>query len=289
MSSEGPWTVGRIVKWAIDDFRAKGLDSPRLDAELLLAHALGTDRMRILVEPERPLSPAELAKVRDLIKRRRTREPIAYLRGTREFHGRPFVVSRAVLIPRPDTEVLVEVALRRTDPTLSLRAVDLCTGSGCVAVTLAKERPNWHVTGSDLSEDALAIARENALRLGAVWNVRWLASDLFAAFGKDERFELVTANPPYIPDAEIETLDPDVRDFEPRLALSGGADGHVLMRRLVRDAAARLVPGGVLAVEIMAGTDEAVSGFFRDAGLRDVEAQRDYGGHLRVVSGIAPG
>ncbi len=289
MTSEEPWTVGRVARWVTDDFRAKGLESPRLDAELIVAHALGVERMRILVEPERPLSPSELAVIRGLVKRRRAREPIAYLRGEREFFGRSFVVSPAVLIPRPDTEVLVEVALRRSASPLSLRAADLCTGSGCVAITLAKERPNWHVTGADVSEEALCVARENAARLGAIWNVRWLRSDLFEAFDPSERFELITANPPYIPDAELETLDPGIRDFEPRLALSGGADGHGVTRRLVPEAARRLAPGGVLAVEIMAGSEDCVRGFFAEAGLVAVELTRDYAGLPRVVSGLSIG
>lgn len=283
------WTVGKVVRWATDDFRGRGIDSARLDAELLLAMVLGVERMRIIIEPERPLATDELAKYRELIRRRRAREPIAYLRGEREFYGRSFRVSSDVLIPRPDTETLVDVVLARSaSRSMYARLLDLCTGSGCVAITIARERPNWHVTGVDLSEAALRVARDNAARLGAIWNVRWLVGDLSAPLGDKERFEVLTANPPYIPDAEVETLEPDVRAFEPRLALAGGPDGLVLTRRVVTDARRLLVPGGLLALEIMAGTSDAVAALVREAGFEDVAVARDYGGNDRVVSAVAP-
>ena len=280
------WTVGRVVTWATDDFKTRGIDTPRLDAELLLGQAIGIERLRILIEPERPLSADELARYRDLIKRRRAREPLAYLRGDREFYGRSFLVTKDVLIPRPDTETLVEVALSRTKARYAYgRALDLCTGSGCVSITFAKERPLWRVTATDLSEAALAVARKNAERLGIVWNFRMMQGDLFAPLG-DERFELITANPPYIPDAEVETLAPEVRVFEPRMALAGGEDGLDLVRRIVNDAPAHLVAGGVLAMEIMAGTGDAVMALVHAGGFSDVTLARDYAGRDRVVSGV---
>ncbi len=286
MSAE-VWTIARVVKWATDDFRTRGIESPRLEAELLLGAVLGLDRIKLITESMRPLAPAELTSFKELITRRRRNEPTAYLLGKREFYGRMFAVGPGVLIPRPDTEALVETALGRTaDRSMSGRALDLCTGSGCVAITFARERPTWQVTGTDLSPDALAIAQQNALRLGAIWNMRWLGGDLFAPLGEAERvFDLITANPPYIPAAEVETLAPTVRDFEPRLALDGGPDGLVLMRRLVAEAPRHLAPGGVLAVEIMAGTSDDVRALFAGAGLVDLEVARDYGGHDRVVSG----
>jgi release factor glutamine methyltransferase len=281
------WTVGRVVAWATDDFKTRGLETPRLDAELLLGQAIGIERLRILIEPERPLSADELSKYRELIKRRRAREPLAYLRGDREFYGRPFLVTKDVLIPRPDTETLVEVALARTKARYAYgRALDLCTGSGCVAITFAKERPQWRVTATDVSEAALAVARKNAERLGLVWNFRMIRGDLFAPIA-DERFELITANPPYIPDAEVETLQPEVRVFEPRLALAGGVDGLDLVRRIVNEAPAHLVAGGTLAMEIMAGTGAEVMALFEAGGFTDVALARDYAGRDRVVSGAA--
>jgi release factor glutamine methyltransferase len=285
-----PWTVGRVTRWAADDFRARGFESARLEAELLLAHVLKVDRVRILTDPARPLEPAELAAYRDLIRRRRAREPVAYLLGSREFYGRPFRVDRRVLVPRPDTETLVDVALARTRArSMGGRALDLCTGSGCVAITFARERPTWRVDGSDLSPDALAVARDNAARLGAVWNVRWLAGDLFAPLDPArDRYDLVTANPPYIPRDELAALDPDVRDFEPRLALDGGPDGLDLVDRVVREAPPFLLPGALLAVEIMAGQGDDVRRRFERAGFVDVELAHDYGGRGRVVSGRRP-
>lgn len=286
MSAE-VWTVGRLVKWATDDFRTRGFESPRLEAELLLGSVLSLDRIKLITESMRPLGADELTTFKALLMRRRRHEPVAYLLGRREFYGRSFAVDPSVLIPRPDTEALVETALRRTEHrSLSGRALDLCTGSGCVAITFARERPTWSVTGTDLSPAALAFARRNALRLGAIWNMQWFEGDLFAPLGPARPVhDLITANPPYIPEDEVDTLEPTVRDFEPRMALAGGPDGLVIMRRLVAEAPARLAPGGVLAVEIMAGTSEAVRDLFAGAGLGDIEVTRDYGGHDRVVSG----
>ena len=287
-ASDKTWTIESMVKWATDDFRARGIESPRLDAEVLVAWALGIDRIRIIVDGKRPLVGDELARLRDLVKRRRAREPIAYLRGEREFYGRRFLVDKRVLIPRPDTETLVEVALARTTHrSMSLRGLDLCTGSGCVAITIARQRPTVKFHATDLSADALVVARENALRLGA-YNVSFSAGDLFAAKAPWPKVDLVTANPPYIASAEVETLMPDVKDFEPRLALDGGADGLDLVRRIVTDAPAHLVSGGVLALEIGAGEAAATAALLEARGFRDVTTTRDYGKIERVVAGTLP-
>lgn len=284
------WTIGALVKWATDDFRARGIENPRLDAEVLVAFALGIDRTRVIVDAQRPLDPAELTLLRDLVKRRRAREPVAYLRGHREFYGLDFRVDSRVLIPRPDTEALVDVALARTSHvSLSMRQLDLCTGSGCVAVTMAKQRPTARVVASDVSEDALDVARDNAYRLGA-YNVAFVASDLFERIGAlgAARFDVITANPPYIPSAEVDTLTPDIREFEPRLALDGGDDGLDLIRRIILGAPDFLAPEGVLAMEIGAGEAPAVRALFEERGYRDVRVDRDYGKIDRVVSGLRP-
>jgi release factor glutamine methyltransferase len=281
------WTIGRVVRWAADDFRTRGIDNPRLEAELLLAHALKVDRMRIIVEGERPLMPEELALYRDMIQRRRKGEPVAYIRGEKEFYGRVFRLDRRVLVPRPDTETLVEVALARSAPrSLSARVLDLCTGSGCVAITLAAERPTIKVDAVDISADAIAVARDNALRLGAVFPIRFLVGDLFGPLDPRARYDLITANPPYIPDSEIEALPSDIRLFEPRAALAGGADGLAVTRRIVAGARGFLSASGVLAVEVGSGQADAVAQLLADAGFSRVERTRDYGGHERVVSGV---
>lgn len=281
-----PWTIRRVLAWSTDDLRARGFDSPRLDAELLLGHVLAVDRVALIIDAARPLSAPELARYKGLHQRRRAGEPVAYLLGQREFYGRLFRVDKRVLVPRPDTETLVDVALERTRRlSLSARALDLCTGSGCVAITLACERPTTPVLGVDVSEGALAVARANALRLGAV-QVGWLRSDLFASVPTQLRFDLITANPPYIADDEIPALMADVRDFEPRLALAGGVDGLDLIRRIVTEAPAHLAEGGVLAMEVGAGQAPDVAALLQAAGYRAVESRRDYGGHERVVSGL---
>ncbi len=285
--SEDPWSIARVLSWAAEDFTRRGLASPRLDAELLLGFALGLDRIRLIVDSKRPLSDAELGRYRELIKRRRRGEPIAYIRGEREFYGLPFRVDARVLVPRPDTEILVETALGRTRPrALYGRALDLCTGSGCIAIAFARQRPTWRTTGTDLSPGALAVARDNAQRIGVTFSTSFAEGDLFAALPADARFELIVSNPPYIPSGDIAGLDADVRDFEPRLALDGGDDGLLLVRRIVEQAPQRLTRGGVLALEI--GHDQAprVAELLQAQGFQAVERKRDYAGIERVVSGV---
>jgi len=283
---ERRWTIESVLRWATDDFRSRGIESPRLDADLLLASALGTTRVQLFVDAGKPLAADELGRFRELVKRRRAREPIAYILGTREFYGRSFRVDRRVLVPRPDTEALVEAALERTRAvSMSMRALDLCTGSGCVAITLARERPTSLVFATDASADALAVARDNALRLGAN-RVAFRLGDLYAAVDAALRFDLITANPPYIAAGEIGTLQPDVRDFEPRLALEAGSDGLALLRRVVAGAPAHLARAGVLAVEVGAGQAQAVGDLFAGAGFDAIEVRRDYARIERVVSGV---
>ncbi|MBN2194583.1 MAG: peptide chain release factor N(5)-glutamine methyltransferase [Polyangiaceae bacterium] len=285
--TDAPWTVARVLAWATEDFRNRGTDSPRLEAELLLAHVLGWDRLRLVLERQRPLATEELGRFRAVIRRRRTGEPTAYILGQREFYGLSFRVDARVLVPRPDTEALVDVALRQTRPRfMSGAALDLCTGSGCVAVAFARLRPTWEVTGTEIEPGAAALARENALRLGA-WNaLRVVEGDLFAPLEPNERFDLIVGNPPYIPDGEISRLPSDVRDHEPRRALAGGADGLELIRRIVAQAPSFLNPGGVLALEIGCDQGAATRALFRAHGFVAVEVDRDLGQRERVVSGV---
>jgi release factor glutamine methyltransferase len=281
-----PWTIARVLRWAADDFRKRQNPSPRLDAELLLAHALGTDRIRLVLDAERALADEELGRFRELIRRRRAGEPIAYILGRREFYGLSFVVDRRALVPRPDTEPLVEVALERTRArSMHGVALDLCTGTGCVAIAFAKARPTWRVTATDIASETAELAWENARRLGVVFSLGVEVGNLFEPVA-GRRFDLIVANPPYIPAGDIAGLDADVRDFEPRVALDGGADGLALMRPLVADAVRHLAPGGVLAVEIGFDQGARVTALFETAGFRDVTLRRDYGGRDRVVSGL---
>jgi release factor glutamine methyltransferase len=280
------WTIETVLRWATDDFRARGIGSPRLDAELLLGKALSRTRIQLIADAKEGLGPDELVRFRVLVKRRRAREPVAYILGVREFYGRPFRVDARVLVPRPDTETLVDVALERTrHVSMSLRALDLCTGSGCVGITLARERPTSCVVASDVSADALSVARDNALRLGA-YNVAFRRGDLFAAVDPTWRFDLVTANAPYIASAEIDALELDVRGHEPRLALDGGDDGLAIVRRIVAGARAHLAGSGCLALEIGYGEAAAAAALLADAGFTAVEVRRDYARIERVVSGV---
>lgn len=281
------WTIRRVIAWATEDLKKRGMSSPRLDVELLLGRVLGLDRVRLVIDADRPLDRSELTRYREMHQRRRVGEPVAYLLGVREFYGRPFRVDRRVLIPRPDTEALVEVAMERTAHlSLSARVLDLCTGSGCVAITLARERGTTRVLGADISPDALVVAAENALRLGAV-TLGLIRSDLFSALSSArDRFDLITANPPYIADPEFRTLPVDVRRFEPKLALAGGPDGLAVIRRIVAEASRFLAPGGVLAIEVGAGQAEEVRRVFEASSFREIATRQDYGGHERVVSGV---
>ncbi len=278
------WTISAVLKWATDDFRARGLETPRLEAELLLGAALDASRIALITGGGRPLEGQELARFKAMVVRRRRREPVAYILGMREFFGRPFRVDPRVLVPRPDTEALVEVALRRTQSRdLHLRALDLCTGSGCVVITLAKERPTSSFVAIDLSAEALVVARENALRLGS-YNVRFVQGDLFEPV-HSAQFELITANPPYVTTGELATLDADVRDHEPRLALDGGTDGLDIVRRLVQAAPRHLAQDGILALEIGADQGPRTAALLASTGFSDVRIDRDYGRRDRVVSG----
>jgi release factor glutamine methyltransferase len=229
-AADSVWSVRRVLSWATEDLKRRGNDTARLDAELLLSRVLGLDRIGLIMHSERPLQAVELDRFRELFKRRRAGEPVAYLLGEREFYGHLLRVDARALIPRPDTERLVEVALERTRARSMLgAALDLCTGSGCVAIALARARPTWSVTASDVSPAALALARHNTRRTGAIRNLELLEGSLFAPVA-GRRFDLVTANPPYIPSGEIAALPVDVRGFEPLLALDGGADGQDLVR-----------------------------------------------------------
>lgn len=278
------WTVLKLVRWTADYFAGREIDSPRLDAELLLADTLGLDRVGLYLNFERPLQADELAGYREKVRRRASREPLAYILGRTEFWSLPFIVTPAVLIPRPDTELLVEEALPRLAD--AARVLDVGTGSGALAVALAHERPECTVTAIDVSAAALAVAAGNAGSNGVAERIEFLQADLAAL--PDGPFDLVVANPPYIPSGELTTLMPDVRDFEPQLALDGGCDGLDAYRALARQTGAILAPGGWLLVEVGIGQAPAVQELFAGAGLTEIFISRDLAGIERVVGGRKP-
>ncbi len=275
-----------MVTWMADDFAKRGIESARLDANLLVAHALGVPRVNLYMDLDRPLDPSELAEIRGLVPRRRAREPIAYILGRREFYGRSFGVGPAVLVPRPETELLVERTLAALPE--GGRVLDLCTGSGCVAATLAAERASITVVATDVSADAAEIARKNVAALEVEERVEVRVGDLFAPIAGEAVFDAIVANPPYVAAADMHDLEADVREHEPHLALVAGADGLDFIRRIALGARARLAPAGYLALEIGAGQGEAVAALFHEAGFIDVAVAVDLAGIGRVVEGRAP-
>jgi release factor glutamine methyltransferase len=272
-----------VLLWTTARFQERGLGSPRLDAELLAAHALGLSRVQLYTQFDRPLEPPELAALRDLVKRRQGGEPVAYITGRKEFWSLDLGVDSRVLIPRPDTETLVEEALARA--ASGARVADVGTGSGAIALALAKARPDLAVFASDVSPDALAVARGNAERLALA--VTFVEGSLLAPLQPLAPFDLLVANLPYVPTEDVAGLPAEIR-CEPRLALDGGQDGLDLVRGLVAGAAAVLSPGGALVLEIGAGQAEATAALLGAAGLEDVRSRRDLGGIERVVSGRRP-
>jgi len=279
------WTIRRILEWISKDFASRGIDSPRVDAELLVAESLGIERVRMYMDLERPLAPSELADVRAKVTRRRSREPVAYILGRRDFYGATYAVDSRVLVPRPDTEVVVERTLAAIGTDREARVLDLCTGSGAIPVAILRVRPNATAVATDVSQDALAVATTNAESLGVLGRFEARQGDLFAPIEADERFDAITANPPYIPTSDLEGLMPEVAKFEPRLALDGGADGLVLYPRLAAGAAIHLVDGGFFALELGMGQAASVAAIVQATGcFEEVAITKDYGGVERVVS-----
>ncbi len=278
------WSVGRILDWMRKDLTERGVDSPRLDAELILSDAIGVPRMQLYMDLDRPLSEAELTATRARFVRRRAREPMAYILGYRDFYKHRFAVSSAVLVPRPDSELLVDKALAWLADRPTARVADVCTGSGCVGLSIGKARQEaglqTELVLTDISPDALAVVKQNQAALEVKAKVR--EGDLFAPLS-DAAFDLITINPPYIAESVMETLMPEVTDHEPHLALVGGADGRVVLRRIPREAQALLAADGVLMVEV--GHDQAAhfGAALRKVGYAEVLVHKDLGGIERMV------
>jgi release factor glutamine methyltransferase len=262
---------------------AQGVENARLDAEVLLADVLGFDRSRLLAGGRSALDDRERQTFAALLNRRGRREPLQHLRGRQEFFSREFLVDHRVLVPRPETETLVETVVRLARPLANATILDVGCGSGAVGVTLALELPRAAVFACDISPDAVEVARENARRLNAAGRIEIRCGDLFAPF-EGRRFDLVVSNPPYVPSPELERLAPEVRDYEPRLALDGGPDGLDFYRQLAANAADVLGAGGALVVEIGHGQAGAVMRIVGEAELRVAGRDRDLAGIERILT-----
>jgi release factor glutamine methyltransferase len=286
VTTEAPWTVGRLLDWTGKYLTQKGSESPRLDAEVLLAHALGCKRIELYTRHDEEAPEAGRQRYRELIQERVKGCPVAYLVGRKEFYSLELEVSRAVLIPRPDTETVVDECLRLAKDLPEPRVLDLGTGSGCLAIAVAKyhKKGAARVTAVDLSPDALAVAERNAARHGVAERVRLLAGDLFAPVPDGETFDFVLSNPPYIPYADLAGLPVGVRDYEPHLALDGGPDGFAVFDRIVAGAHGRLVPGGHLIVEIGSPQEgPARARIEAHGGYELAKTVYDSSGHPRVL------
>jgi release factor glutamine methyltransferase len=248
-AADAPWTVGRILEWTAQHLKKSGSDTPRLDAELLLAKARGCPRIQLYVQFNEVVPDAQRAVMRDLVRRRAQSEPVAHLVGHREFFSLDFAVSPDVLIPRPDTETLVLDLITHARRLPAPAILDVATGSGCIAIAAAVQVPAARVTASDVSPAALTLARQNADRHGVAARITFLEGDLLAPLPAGAQFDFLVSNPPYIPTAQLETLDREVRDYEPRLALDGGPDGLRFLATLLQQAPSVLVPGGRLLLE----------------------------------------
>lgn len=286
MSGGGPqrWTIRRLIQTTAEYLESKGSQSARLDTELLLARALRTGRVQLYLRMDQPLMPRELDDFRDLVRRRAVMEPVAYILGRRDFFKITLNVTPAVLVPRPETEVLVDAVLEELAEDTSARLLDIGTGSGAIALALLHEREKLTAVATDVSAEALEVARGNAEELGLSDRVELREGSLFDLLNEGEAFDIVASNPPYIAEAEMDGLMPDVRKFEPRDALTPGGDGLSVIRELIEGAGEWTKPGGRLLVEIGAGQGEAAFSLAEAAGdWQDIEVRRDLAGLDRVL------
>jgi release factor glutamine methyltransferase len=275
-----PDRVKPLLSWAAARLRSAGCDTPELDSRLLLQWAAGLSREDLILEPDRPVADDQAQHFRVAIARREAREPVSRILGEREFHGRPFRVTPDTLDPRPDTETLVEVTLALIP--MHGQFLELGAGTGAVAITLLAERPDAQGVATDVSAAALAVARDNAGRHGVADRLVLLEGSWFAPVSG--LFDVILSNPPYIPSGDIAGLSPDVRGFDPRLALDGGADGLDAYRAIAAGAADHLVPGGHVAVEIGAGQAPEVTAIFTSAGFLPAGQRQDLAGHIRCLA-----
>jgi len=258
------WTVARIMDWTRSYFSECGIDTARLDAEVLLSHVFGKERIYLYTHFDRPLTPEERGAFRGLVKRRAQREPVAYILGEKEFYGRSFRVTPDTLIPRPETEHLIDGVLKwvaareEASDSTPIRVLDVGTGSGCIAITLAAELKEVEIVAVDLAASALRVAEDNAKRLGLGEKIEFRCGDLLAPVN-GEQFDIIVSNPPYVEESVRATLQPEVRDFEPQGALFAGDDGMMVINRLIPAVWDHLKPGALFALEFGSSQREMVA------------------------------
>lgn len=281
-------TVLEVIQRGAEFLAKRGVDSPRLQVELLLAHRLKIPRLKLYLDFERPLSEADVTALREMVAQRGDRVPLQHIVGTACFYGLDFLVGPDVLVPRPETELLVEKAIAWLNQRAALRAeplavLDVGTGSGCIAITVAKQYPQIAVQAVDVSAPALSLARHNASRIGVAERVTFIESDGLRALSTGLRFDLILSNPPYIATGEIEGLEPEVREHDPRLALDGGTDGLTFYRRLASELEAVLQPHGCVMLELGDGQASAVAQIFVEEKWIVEAVYPDYSAQPRVL------
>jgi release factor glutamine methyltransferase len=278
------WTIGRLLTWTTDYLKKRGAESPRLDAEVLLAHVLGWERVALYTHYEEEVGDRPRSAYRDLVRRRAEGMPVAYLVGRKEFYSLTLYVTPAVLIPRPDSEFVVVEFLAVAKGVDAPRGVDVGTGSGCLALACAQHHKAARFVAIDISAEALAVAEVNARTLGLANRVEFRLGDRLAPVTGDEPFDVIIANPPYIPTAVLPTLEPGVRDYEPHAALDGGADGLRLVAPLIAEAPRHLKPGGHLILEIGTDQEGPVRALIAaEPGWNLAPTVRDHANHPRVI------
>lgn len=280
------WTVMEVLNWAHKDLEAKGVEKARLDAEVLLGNTLNMARLQLYTNFDKPLTQDEREHFRNAIMERRKRTPIAYITGEKEFYSRPFLVNKDVLIPRPETEMLIDeiVSFHKTCNFTDFKVIDVGTGSGCIAVTIAKEIPSATVLATDISEEALTIARKNAEALNA--SVQFFKGNLLTPIDRDVTFNCIVSNPPYIETEVIGKLSEEVKT-EPGLALDGGEDGLNIIRELIDQCSSRLTDNGRLLIEIGYNQGEALLQLLsKHPEFDECRILKDYSGHDRIASTI---
>lgn len=282
-----PWTVLGLIRWSGGYLDSKGVERGRLDAEHLLAHVLGVDRLRLYLDYDRPLLPEELERFRPMLLRRSRREPLQYIVRRAAFRELELEVGPGVLIPRPETEELVERVLEwaRSLGRTDLTGLDVGTGSGAIALSLAREGPFAEVVATDASEEAIEVAGRNARACGVAERVSLRRGSLFEPMAEGETFDVVVSNPPYVAEADLAGLEPEVREWEPRPALAAGPDGLAVLTPLVRGAGRHLRPGGLLAVEVSPEQAETVAALGESTGeYEEIHVRRDLAGRQRIVT-----